>query len=436
MTRITLLILAAACFMASCASLPENGTPAPATATPPLATLAAGTPVVSTPSFELASPTPVPQANLIIWLPPEMASRTEAGAVVFSDQLLGFSMTHPELAITVEQKPAGGQGGILNYLRTGKNTAPSILPDLVALPVNQLTAAADEGLIYPLEALLDPAELDSLLPVAQTWASHNNHIIAYPFALTELPQLEYSSAITEPVSLQWSEFISGSSRTLALPTIGSSGARLALQFYLQAGGSLINAAGQPMLEQEPLAVALELLYNGRQSGFIMPQSSNISTVNEGRLLMESGATDFALSASDEFLYGRTEEITPGFAAIPGLDGSPPPLVRGWAWVVTTADPAQKALAVELIRTFTTVENMGDWSFNSRILPAKADAFLQWPVTDPYAAFAQQELERAEAMPLSDASPIMKALENAVFDVTSLSKTPRDAAAEAVDSLQP
>lgn len=435
MIRKTLLILVLAAVMASCAYLPGNETPTPAV-TPSSVTPPAGTPVVSTPSFEIASPTPAAQASLIIWLPPEMASRTESGAVVFSDQLLGFSMTHPDLAISVEQKPAGGQGGILNYLRTGKNTAPSILPDLVALPVAQLTAAADEGLIYPLEDFLNPADLEGLFPVAQTWVMHKDHIIAYPFALTGAPQLEYSSAITNAVPLQWSEFISGTNRTLVLPTIGGSGAKLALQFYLQAGGSLTNEAGQPMLEQEPLTVALEMLRNGRLTGFILPQSSNISTLNEGRLLMQSGATDYALSASDEFLHGRTEEITPGFAAVPGLDGSPPPLVRGWAWAVTTTDPAEKALAVELIRTFTTAENMGDWSFNNRILPAKADAFRQWPVTDPYAAFAQQELERADPMPLTDTGPIMKALENAVFDVVSLSKTSQEAAAEAVNSLQP
>ncbi|MFO7682609.1 MAG: extracellular solute-binding protein [Chloroflexota bacterium] len=430
----TLLMLAVVCVMASCAYLPGNETPAPAVPAP--VTPVVGTPAVSTPSFEIASPTPVARSSLIVWLPPEMASRTEAGAVVFSDQLLGFSMAHPDLALSVEQKPVGGQGGILNYLRTGKNAAPSILPDLIALPVSQLIAAADEGLIYPLEDLLEPAELDGLFPVAQTWVRHRDHVIAYPFALTGMPQLEYSSAITDTMPLQWSEFISATNRTLVLPTIGSSGAKLALQFYLQAGGSLTNEADQPMLEQAPLVAALELFRDGRQSGFIVPQSSNISTLNEGRLLMQTGATNFALSASDEFLYGRTEEISPGFAAIPGLTGPPPALVRGWAWAVTTVDPVKRALAVELIETLTTAENMGDWSFNSHILPAKADAFRQWPVTDSYVDFAQQELERAAAMSLSDTGPIMKALENAVFDVVSLSKTPQEAAAEAVGSLQP
>ncbi|MCZ7665937.1 MAG: hypothetical protein M5U34_01185 [Chloroflexi bacterium] len=42
----------------------------------------------------------------------------------------------------------------MNYLRTGRSVAPTILPDLIALPIGQLTAAADEGLITLLEDLL------------------------------------------------------------------------------------------------------------------------------------------------------------------------------------------------------------------------------------------------------------------------------------------
>ena len=424
--------------LAGCDLLPVSESPAVETAVSSPATPDAdGTPsVVNTPSFEIPEPTPEAQSSLIIWLPPAIASRTEAGAVVFSDQLLAFNTIYPDLIISVEQKSAGGQGGILNYLRTGQNVAPSILPDLIALPVDQLTAVAEEGLIYPLEDVLDPALVADLYPAAQTWTSFNDHFIAYPFAITELPHLEFSPSLTGTVPLQWSNFITDTDQTMVFPATGTAGAKLALQFYLQAGGSLTNEAGQPILELEPLTLALQQLNDGRENGFILQQSSNLSTLDESRLLSQNGAASYALSASDEYLMGRTEELAAGFAAIPGLETPLPPLVRGWAWVITTPDPAEKAIAAELITLLTDPEQLGNWSLNSRILPANPEAFAQWPADDDYVPFIRRELDRAEPMPLVDTSPTMKALKDAVFDVISLTRSPADAAADAVNSLQP
>ncbi|MCZ7665936.1 MAG: hypothetical protein M5U34_01180 [Chloroflexi bacterium] len=82
--------------------MPE-GTQTPASATPLPATPAAEAPPVNTPSFEIPTPTPAPKSSLIIWLPPAIALRQEAGAVVFSDQLLLFNSAHPDLIISVEQ---------------------------------------------------------------------------------------------------------------------------------------------------------------------------------------------------------------------------------------------------------------------------------------------------------------------------------------------
>ncbi|MBK8985915.1 MAG: extracellular solute-binding protein [Chloroflexi bacterium] len=390
----------------------------------------------NTPSFVIA-PTVTPTRNsLIIWLPPAIASRTEAGAVTLSDQLLAFNSAHPDLEIIVEQKPINGQGGALNYLRTGRNIASTILPDLLAIPTTQLAATASEGLIFPMEDFLDPALADQLFPLARTWAFNANHLVGIPFVLTEMLHLEYSSVITEPVPLEWSGFISDTTRHMVFPAAGADGARLALQFYLAADGRLTNEAGQPGLELEPLTLALQQLYNGRTNGFILQQSSNINTLADGARLVQDGSTDYALTSSDVFLQSISAGYVPQFAAIPGLGEPLPVLVNGWAWVITTPDAQKKALAAELIASLTTPENLGSWSQQSRILPAMPAAFAVWPDDNVYANFAQNELQRAIPMPLSTANIIMPALENAVFDVVSLTKTPAVAAAEAVAAVSP
>lgn len=428
-----LLSLAACALLNSADDLPEATPPPQATSTPaPAASPAAQ----NTPSFVIAPTLTPTNQTLIIWLPPAIASRTEAGAVTLSDHLLTFNTAHPELEIIIEQKGTGGQGGALNYLRTGRAVAPSVLPDLIALPVTQLAATANEGLILPMEEFLDPALVSELFPLAQEWAWHDGHLVGFPFALTELLHLEYSSSITESVPLTWPEFISDTSRNMVLPAAGPPGGRLALQFYLAAGGSLTNEAGQPALQVEPLTLALEQLHNGRSNGFILQQSGNITTLPDSVRLVRDGVAEYSLTSSDVFLQSVSAGYIPRFAAVPGYADALPALANGWAWAMTTSDPAKKALVAELIGVLTEAERLGNWSWQSQILPAMPAALDAWEEESLYADFAQAELQQAIPMPLALTSPILSILDNAVFDVISLSKTPAVAAAEAVAALEP
>lgn len=429
----SLLLLLAACALLNPA---ESQTETSVTAVPPTPATLFTPSAQNTPSFTIAATLTPTSNSLIIWLPPAVASRTESGAVTLSDQLLAFNGAHPDLEIIVEQKPTNGLGGTLNYLRTGRNVAPAVLPDLIALPVTQLSAAATEGLILPMEDFLDPTAVNQLFVPAQEWAYNASHLVGFPFALTEMLHLEYSTVITTTVPLLWTDFISDTSEHMVFPAAGPDGARLALQFYLAAGGKLTNEAGQPALEAAPLTIALEQLYNGRSNGFILQQSSNITNLADGVLLVRDGSTDNALTSSDVFLQSIITGYTPRYAAIPGLDAPLPAIINGWAWAITTPDIQKKALAAELIAFLTTPENLGSWSQESQILPANPAALDTWPADDPYANFAQEELQRAIPMPLAANTAIMSALGNAVFDVISLSKTPAVAAAEAVVAVAP
>jgi ABC-type glycerol-3-phosphate transport system substrate-binding protein len=137
-----------------------------------------------------------------------------------------------------------------------------------------------------------------------------------------------------------------------------------------------------------------------------------------------------------FLQGLSTGYAPRFAAVPGYESPLPALANGWAWAMSTSDPAKKALVAQLIGVLTAPERLGNWSWQSQILPANPAAFAYWPEGEPYAAFASSELQRAIPMPLTATPAILSALDNAVFDVISLSKTPTAAAAEAVAVLEP
>ena len=258
----------------------------------------------------------------------------------------------------------------------------------------------------------------------------------YPFVLTGLPHLVHNSeTFTTTIPSRWSDFAEAPGR-FVFPANGVPGGTLGLQLYLDAGGTLTNEAGQVALQVEPLATALQQLFAAKNSGLILDQSSNYSSLQESWQLFQSGSATIALTSSEQYLRLRDANSPFEVTAVPGLERPLTPLVSGWVWAITTADPTQRMLAADLLNTLIASNALGEWSYASRYLPARQAAFAFWPEDDPYVLFAREQLSRARAMPVSSASSIMTVLNNAVFDVVTLAKTPQVAAEEAVAALQP
>ena len=388
------------------------------------------TPDIAIPTTAVTQTSP----TLRVWLPPEIALSTETGAEILNTQLAAYRSSHPDVVLTIEQKAVSGQSGILNYLRTGRTIAPSVLPDLIAIPVDQLGPALSEELIYPLGNLVDTSLLEDLFPAALDLVLRNNQVSGYPFVLTNLPHLVYdSSAVTQTIPSRWSGFADMPNRFI-LPAHGTPAGTLGLQLYLDAGGTLTNDAGQVSLQVEPLATALQQLFTAKNNGLILDQSSNYTTLQESWQLLQTGAADIALTNSEQFLRQRDGSGL-SIAIIPGLDRSLTPVVSGWAWAISTADPTKRALAGDLLNSLIASNQLGEWTYASNLLPARQAAFAFWPGEDPYVIFAREQLNRARAMPVSATSNVMTALNNAVFDVVTLAKTPQVAAEEAAAALQ-
>jgi len=433
-SRIALLLvlLLPACDLINGGAIMQTAATTTPEAATPTATSAQVTadPVVPAPVITETSRT------LTIWMPPEIALRNEAGAAILNDQLLAFAAAHPDLDVKLEYKSASGQGSVLNYLRTGRNVAPDVLPDLIAIPTDQLAIAASEELVYPLNDLIDPALVDDLYPAAQALVHSGEQIIGYPFALTSLPHLAYDrNTITTTIPLNWNELIADSNNRFIFPAAGREGAILALEFYLAAGGTLVDDAGQATLQLEPFVTALEQLSQGRNTGFILLQSSNMSTLEETWQAFEAGSASLVETTSSQFLQENPDESAVAVAPVSGLNGPLTPLVNGWAWAISTPESTQRALAAELLSELASSANLGDWSHQSYVLPARREAFMAWPPDEPYTGFVQQELERAQPNPISGNSNIMTTVGDAVFDVVSLAKSPQVAAEEAVAAIQ-
>ncbi|MCA9918453.1 MAG: extracellular solute-binding protein [Anaerolineales bacterium] len=433
---ILLLWLTVGCDLASSfnQAISEESTPIPAESGTAVATSTAApqtTPDIAIPT----SPVTQTRPTLRVWLPPEIALATDEGAAVLNAQLAAYRSNHPYLDLIVEQKGVGGQSGILNYLRTGRAVAPDILPDLIAIPTDQLSLALSEELIYPLGNLVDTSLLEDLYPSALNLVLKDNQLGGYPFVLTGLTHLTYNSeTVTNTIPNRWEPFIA-QPNSFVFPANGLAGGTLGLQFYLAAGGTLTNEAGQVALQVEPLATALQQLFIAENDGFILDQSSNYSTFQESWQLFQAGTANVALTNSEQYLRLRDANGAYQVTAVPGLDRSLNPLVTGWAWAISTSDPTRRELAAELLNTLIDSNNLGDWCYASKYLPSRQAALAFWPEDDAYLPFASDQLSRASAMPVSSTSNIMTVLNNAVFDVITLTKTPQVAAEEAVAALQ-
>ena len=432
---ISVFIVLLLSLLAACSLLGQDGSPEASPTATSLPPTSAPTPA-STVDLGLTEPVTPTKPTLRVWISPQILNASEAGTAVLQQQLNQFQADHPDIELIVEPKAVSGQGSILNYLRTGRNIAPAVMPDLITLPADQLATALNEELVFPQNGLIDTELLGDLYPAGLTMALNEDQIHGYPFVFTDMPHLAFNTAVySDTIPLRWDKFIAIPEQTFAFPANGAPGATLLLEFYLAEGGALENEAGQPALEVEPLAAALSQISLGRENEFILAQSGNLGTLPETWRLLEGGGATFVQTSAEQYLQNRNGELAVDFHAIPGPQRSLTPLVRGWAWAISSPEPGKQSMALELMTTLIEAENLAEWSAAAAFLPARRSAYDFWPRRDPYGPFARRELAQARPHPLNPNSKMITVLENALFDVISLNKTSQEAAEAAAAALQ-
>ncbi len=374
---------------------------------------------------------------LTVWLPIELAPAPDTGPSVLEQQIQNFAAAQVDLDINIEYKNVTGEGGTLNYLRTGRSVAPAILPDLIVLRMDQLGTAVSDELIYPLNDVIDTTLLDDLYPVALDFALQEELIPGYPFALTGLTHLAYNATtISNTIATDWELFRTTANGSFVFPANGEGGATLLLQMYLSADGSLTNEAGQTAFQVEPLAHSLDQLNLARNDGFLVRQSNTLSSFAEVWQVYETGSAKIAFVDANTFLSMRSSVPETAASATPGLENETIPLVNGWAWAISTNETNQRELAAELLNQLISPELLANWSLQTNQLPARRAAFDFWPADDPYTLFVQSQLERAVPHPFPPGSDILRTLRTTVFNVVNLTETPQEAAESGIAGINP
>ena len=398
---------------------------------PPQTTLTPGETVTPAPR-----PTPTESAiELRLWLPESLASiGDDAGARVLDAQLADFDARHAGLTLSASPKKDRGSGGLLDLLRAARPVAPAVLPDLVLLSDADLAVAAREGLILPLDDVLDVASEAGLFGFARSAARIDGKCMGLPLA-ADFDHLVFARDRLDAPPADWDDLISEAVPIAFGFADDGQVSDAALAVYGRLNGTLINVEGQPALTLDALARLLDLYRDARAAGVIAVSSLNWSDADAWDAFRSSDQA-LAIVRASRYLSARGEARDLGFARLPSIDGQPvAPIGRVWSLALVTRDPGRQALAVELMTHLSRSENAAAWTQAAHILPARAEALALWEAADEYVAFARGELNRAAPPPSPAAlDAVSPAFLDAIRDVLAGRSTPQAAATTAVDAV--
>lgn len=408
----------------------ETGPEGAVTITPSPAVATETTIVIIPPPLETVDPAGQQSLTLILWTTADISPRSELpGGSALLELLNNFDNQNPTIHLYIELKTIADAGGSLNYLRTGRNVAPTILPDIILLPTNQLAIAVSDGLVFPLDSLLPPQAISDLYPVADSLGRVNGAIYGYPFAIANLQQLVFTTG--QPPTT-WTNLFNQSEQSFIFPVANPIGAEIVLQFYLAAGGSL-GSASQPTLQLEPLVQALEQLDLAVANGAIDPAIANLTSLEQSWQRLMNSPAGIVQSTANQFLGQQPAGISYLYAPLPAPFV---PLVTGWSWAISTPDPTRQKVAADLLNWLIESQHLATWSQQGFFIPSRQSALAGWTVDQGYVNFLQRELQRAQPYPAGATPTILSTLSNAAADVILQIATPQQAAEIAIATIQP
>jgi ABC-type glycerol-3-phosphate transport system substrate-binding protein len=433
-----LLLLSAGC------SLPfQPGGLLAAQTTPTLATPTETAPASSSPAPSITvTPKQVKgPLTLHIWLPPQLdpASGTKEGNLL-KQRLEEFKARRPGILLDVRIKALDGSGGLLDMLSTANAAAPSILPDLVALPRPMMEAAALKGLLHPFDGLTTVLDNSDWYDYALQLAHLQKSTFGLPFAGDALILIYRPSVVGDPPKrLSNNQAIKG---PLAFPA-GDPQSLFTLLLYQSAGGSVQDEQGRPSLDPAVLAQVLSFYQNAGKGGDVQQTEplvpawlSNYDTDDQSWSAFMEGKANLVVTWASRFLKdGKNLPEDAAAATLPNLEGSPYTLATGWVWALAGNQIQNQAAAVQLAEFLTDGDFMANWTAAAGYLPTRTDALSAW-ADSPQKSLASQVALSAHPNPPADVlASLAPALRQATYQILNKQGEPQSLAQEAANQLK-
>ena len=336
----------------------------------PLPTSPTSVPVLSTPE-ETSAPNDTPVAPspsttqpriLRIWLPSRFDPNGTTGAAnILRQRLADFESEHPGLELEVRIKADENELDIVNAVSVTSLAAPSALPDLIALSRPALEFASLKGLLHPLDGLSATMDDANWYEYARQLGHIQNTGYGLPFA-GDAFILAYHSDV-ERIS-NWNDIMA--SENPLVFTAGDPKALVALSLYVSANGELVNAQGQPTLNQDALTRVLTLISDGVLAGVFAPSLGNMVSDEQVLQAYLGERANMAIFWASHYRPPEGQFTLP----LPGLEEIPFSFGTGWVWALTGSNADNQELAVELADYLVDNDFLKSWADASGYLPTR------------------------------------------------------------------
>jgi ABC-type glycerol-3-phosphate transport system substrate-binding protein len=358
-------------------------------------------PVLSTPEETQASnatqtvlPTTQPRI-LRIWLPPHFDPNAATSAAgILRQRLADFEAEHPGLELEVRIKSDAGEAGLVNALSGTSAAAPSALPDLVALSRPGLESASLKGLLHPMDGLSVTLEDPNWYGYARQLGQIQNTGYGLPFA-GDVLVLMYRSEVERINS--WNDILA-SENPLAFAA-GDPKGSVGLSLYISAGGELLDAQGQPTLNQDVLTRVLTLFSDGVLAGVFSTSVGNMVTDEQVLQAYLGERANMAIFWASNYRAPEGQFTLP----LPGLDETPLAFGTGWVWALAGSNAENQQLAAELADYLVADDFLRDWANASGYLPTRPSS------VDAEDAAMNAILESAQLIPPNDVLSVLGSL---------------------------
>lgn len=379
--------------------------------------------------------------TLTWWTPEFLSPRAPAPAgPLLAAQVADFeSARGGNVRLNPILKARYGKGGLLDFLRTAQPVAPSVLPDLVTLDVAELEQANSLGLLQPLDGLLPPEVIAGLYPFARQVGQLDGRTLAIPW-VADLDHVIYDQGqITQPPSTWVGVITQGLLYVFPagpLPSPSAAGLTEDVQptfiaQYLSAGGSLDPKTRRLTLQEQPLVRVLSFYRDANEAHLLPKNILNIVNTDDAWNAFGHEGAALATVSGRRYLAQRNALPNVGFAPAPGWANPVTPVARGWALLITTADPARQRAAADFIAWLIAPERSGALAQAVGWLPTSAAALATWG-NAPYFGFLDGQLASAVGPPGGpDYPPVSARLQKAVTAVLKGAMSPTEAAQAAM-----
>ncbi|MCL4299639.1 MAG: extracellular solute-binding protein [Anaerolineae bacterium] len=432
------LIIAPGCQMASPAGQVSQ-TQAPVQ---PTATLQRTNtpPVESAPTI---TTTAIPESETLIltfWTTEAVSPKAEGESGNFmTNSLKTFETNNPNIQVELLLKKPSGKGGVLDFLRTARQVAPSILPDIAIMNATDLNQADAAGLLQTLDNRLDRSIVQDLLPAARKMGTVDQRLVGVPLSL-EMEHMVYNTKVFTAAPMLWSTVLSSNTRYL-FPAKGINGLvnDTTLSQYFSAGGAFHTDQETLKIDDRVLRNVLTFYQQALENNVIDATLLEAATTEELWPTYLDGKAGLTQIGVRQYLTDRDSFNNSTFAAIPVQTekDTPVAITHGWTLVLITDDINRQRAALRLIEWFLSTSNNATWNNLNKSIPSRDSAFQQLAGDDPYWAFLTEQLNSAQPQPgFSGYDQLGRILQQAVEQVIRGEATPDEATATAVDALTP